>query len=569
LLLIGVILEMQVPAILLFAAISIGTLLSAYKRSFASNDPEESLWSREFWLFIGSLVLLLSAMQITFSTSIPVFNLLLKPLSPAFWWLYDHTGLDFFTDLANANLAPPGEAIAHYNKWQIPFAFLVTMLVSFGQYLRWKDTDLKKFRGQIALAFGLAVAVTVLGVVVLKYSLAELNLIALFFSTAFAVTANVLYVPTILKGKLKNAGASVAHVGFGLVLLGALISTSRQDEVSRNTRNMDLRFLNEGFNNSEDILLYRGDTVLMGEHFVHYREKRKESVNLYYEMDYFAAVPRQYQAGDTVRVGEMLFRARADHQAGTFFLEDQPKQWDPLEVFSKRELWHAQDWSSSTPGEQVFALEPFVQINPRFGNVAEPSTKHWPARDLYTHVRYADLDVASDTADDAWMPERLYDKHIGDTIITPTALAIIDSVSIVKDSVTKSMLGERYTVYAAHLRIRDLYQRDRWFTARPLVIYADGAPVASKAAELEGLRIKYDLATIAEEAPTMGHGGPIPGTGGMKVGVNVAEAEFLVMQAIVFPGINILWIGCVLLFLGSGMAVWQRVKGDGRKAKSS
>jgi cytochrome c biogenesis factor len=55
----------------------------------------------------------------------------------------------------------------------------------------------------------------------------------------------------------------------------------------------------------------------------------------------------------------------------------------------------------------------------------------------------------------------------------------------------------------------------------------------------------------------------------MKVGVNVAEAEFLVMQAIVFPGINILWIGCVLLFLGSGMAVWQRVKGDGRKAKSS
>ena len=29
---------------------------------------------------------------------------------------------------------------------------------------------------------------------------------------------------------------------------------------------------------------------------------------------------------------------------------------------------------------------------------------------------------------------------------------------------------------------------------------------------------------------------------------------------LVFPGINILWIGCVLLALGTGMAVWQRVR---------
>ncbi|MBK9628712.1 MAG: hypothetical protein IPO56_13725 [Flavobacteriales bacterium] len=39
----------------------------------------------------------------------------------------------------------------------------------------------------------------------------------------------------------------------------------------------------------------------------------------------------------------------------------------------------------------------------------------------------------------------------------------------------------------------------------------------------------------------------------------MAEAEFLVLQAIVFPGINILWIGCVLMFLGTFMAVRQRI----------
>ena len=32
------------------------------------------------------------------------------------------------------------------------------------------------------------------------------------------------------------------------------------------------------------------------------------------------------------------------------------------------------------------------------------------------------------------------------------------------------------------------------------------------------------------------------------------------MQALIFPGINILWIGCVLMAIGTGMAVWRRVR---------
>ena len=44
------------------------------------------------------------------------------------------------------------------------------------------------------------------------------------------------------------------------------------------------------------------------------------------------------------------------------------------------------------------------------------------------------------------------------------------------------------------------------------------------------------------------------------VGLNVAESEFLVMQAIVFPGINILWIGCILMAIGTFVAVWQRLR---------
>jgi hypothetical protein len=82
--------------------------------------------------------------------------------------------------------------------------------------------------------------------------------------------------------------------------------------------------------------------------------------------------------------------------------------------------------------------------------------------------------------------------------------------------------------------------------------------VAGKAAEIAPLRIKYGLASVdLNNAPAIEGGRP---AGPVKVGMNVAEAEFVVMQAIMFPGINILWIGCVLLALGTGMAVWQRIR---------
>ncbi len=552
LLIIGLAFAIEVEAILLFGLLTFIQLIQAYRKGFASSEPEEALWSREFWLFIASLVLLLSALQITFSTSIPVTNILLTPFKGLFTSLGERSGWDFLVKLGNEGLSTPGEAIAHYNRWQVPFAIITALLVAGTQYLRWKNDSFKRFAKQIAMAFVASVVVAAAGIALMGYGLRELQLGFMLFATAFAAIANISYIPAVLKGRLKGAGPSVAHTGFALVLLGALVSTSGKEEVSRNTRSMDLRFLNEGFSNSKEILLFRGDTVRMGRFYVHYTGKRMEGVNLLYDMDYFAVEPRAYAKGDTVRIGGTLFRARQQHTATPEFLNDQPQHWEAMESYTKRDLWKAREWSPTRPGQRLFGLSPIIQLNDRFGNVPEPSTRHWLTRDLYTHIRYAEMALDPDTlhdgtviADDAWMPKRRYDKQVGDTIVTPTSLMIIDSVYTVRDSATKAMLGEKFTVHAAALRIRDLYSPDRWFEARPLVIYAGDQPVMGKAAEVAPLRVRYGLATV----------------NGDKLGIEVAEAEFVVMQALIFPGINILWIGCVLLALGTGMAVWQRVRG--------
>ncbi|MDX9750523.1 MAG: cytochrome c biogenesis protein CcsA [Flavobacteriales bacterium] len=557
LLAIGTLLQVEVGAILLFGAVSIAMLFMAYRRDFNDAEEEEALWSREFWLFMGALVLLLSSLQITFSTSIPVFNLMLEPFGDFFARAGRWLGSDFISGLADARLAPPAEPVPHYNKWQLPFAFIVSLLVAFTQYLRWRKSDGKKVLRALLVPFLLAVAITIALALVLRFRLAEMNLVALLFATVFAAVANAAYIPSVLKGSLRHAGPSVAHTGFALLLLGALISTGRKTEMSRNNKGMDLRFLNENFTNNENILLYRDDTVHMGEFHVVYHNKRHEGHNLYYDMDYFSVVPQLYHAGDTVRAGDMLFRARNDHQAGEMFLLDQPAHWEPIETFTRQALWNAREWTPVRPGEKVFELAPYLQLNERMGNVPEPSTKHWWHRDLYTHIRYADMATETDSANFGWMPDRRYDKMVGDTIVTPTSVAIIDSVYVKRDSTTLAMLGDAFTVYAMDLRIRDLYRSDRWFTASPVVVYANGEPVAGKPGEVPALRVRYGLGSVS---------GDVDDQSSVQVGLDVAESEFLVMQALVFPGINILWIGCVLMLLGTGMAVWQRLRTAKRTA---
>ena len=127
LLLIGVLLEMQVPAILLFGAITIGHAGAAYRQGLRQQRPGRIA------VVAGVLALhrVVGALAERDADHLQHHH---SRLQPACWsrfhgssgGLRDQTGSSFFTDLANAKLAPPGEAIAHYNKWQIPFAFIVS-----------------------------------------------------------------------------------------------------------------------------------------------------------------------------------------------------------------------------------------------------------------------------------------------------------------------------------------------------------------------------------------------------------------------------------------------------------
>ncbi|HVU55467.1 MAG TPA: cytochrome c biogenesis protein CcsA [Puia sp.] len=214
---------------------------------------EEQTSSREFWMFIGSLVLFLSAMFIIISTSLPVINLFRK-------------------DKVTTN----DDAAFSYNRVEIFIAILLGLFTAVTQFLRYKQTGkeyLKKLLPPTAIALTLSILVSVFGGISYNtYGAGFMIAIHLaMFAGIYAAVANVLYIYTGMRGKLKAAGASVAHVGFGLMLVGILFSSAKKEVLSYNTTGITLNFDPEAKQNPmENITLLKGVRTDMGKYWTTY-----------------------------------------------------------------------------------------------------------------------------------------------------------------------------------------------------------------------------------------------------------------------------------------------------------
>ncbi len=269
----GITFGYKINLLLTWLALSFIITIYSYIKFFPKEEEEESLYSREFWMFVGSLVFLLSSLVITYFTSIPVMN-----------------------KLFNLEKAPI--KIADYNLWMIPFTIIVLLLVAVTQYFKYKKTDPKLFLKHISLSGILAVVFGLSAVIPLyflkDYSLAKSidkwNLISyglLFISALFAVFCNLDYWMRILKGRMRHAGASIAHIGFALILLGALISTSKKQTISQNTSSKNVASLGENFNAQKSLVLTVGDTLPIGNYLVTYKGKERKGIDVFFNMDYF------------------------------------------------------------------------------------------------------------------------------------------------------------------------------------------------------------------------------------------------------------------------------------------
>jgi cytochrome c-type biogenesis protein CcmF len=267
-------LALSIPAFSFISAICgiilTGWLLSADK-AIPAIQKEENLYSREFWMYIASLVFFLSAIVISAKTSLPVFN-----------------------KIFNAKIAPPENVEFSHNQIQIWIAIIAGLLTAVTQYLRYKDTPKNIFYKKLLVPTAIALICSLLisfigGIDYDKEGIGfKISLHLGVFAAVYAIVANASYIWLGLNGKLKLSGASVAHIGFGMVLLGILISASNKQVLSINTTGISPLKADDKENSFENTTLIKGVATDMGKYMVTYI---KDTVNpkdrkRYYEIDF-------------------------------------------------------------------------------------------------------------------------------------------------------------------------------------------------------------------------------------------------------------------------------------------
>lgn len=462
--------------------------LLIYRRSqFKQQSTDEAYSSRELWVFIGSMILLVSSIQITFSTSIPVLNKIIS-------WIP-------IISEKYGKLAPPSNVIEHYHQFQIPLVIILQFILGWSQFLKYQKTNLSSMISKLIYIFLISCMLSFLIQLWLLQDLSawtsktQILYFLLFTSTIFNVICNSILIKRSKKSLSNLSGASMAHIGFGLIILGALISQGYQQVISSNSSGVDVSALGKSLNNNENILIYQQDTLPMNPYWVSYQGKKKEGINVLFEVNYFNQI---------------------------------------------------------APGrlEKAFTLFPRVQLNDRMGNVSEPDTKHEFFKDIYSHVTYATWNDLTSSEQGDYIPEpKEYKLHEKDTFFTSNALVWVESIH---KAIDPKALGLDETEIAVGLFLNVQDMKGNIHIAKPVFsVNPKTGETRNIAAEVDSLGLKFIFHKID--------------TQDFSFELNVFEKkknykDFIVLKTLIFPGINILWIGCLLMAFGSFWAVIQRLK---------
>ncbi|MGZ3927890.1 MAG: cytochrome c biogenesis protein CcsA [Mucilaginibacter sp.] len=464
--------------VVIFLGISIWLVVSRWKE-LPITKKEEETYSREFWMFVGSVFLALSCLQLVIVTSIPVWNSIFK-----------------------TNIAPPNNSVTLYNVFQAGFAVVVTLLAGFSQFLKYKKTDTTRFFIRSLVYFVSAALIT--AVVVYVTGIYHLHVVftLVMLGAVYTVMSNGKILSDAFKGKIKLAGSAVAHIGFGLIMVGAVIAAGTSKVVSLNItgEQYSAEFAKRN-DPKENILLYKNQPIKMGEYMVTYLGDSLSKPNHYFKVDY-----KLMDANGKVK--------------------------------------------------EEFMLMPNSQANRKMGLVSSPDTKHYLFHDLYTHVTMAPLkfddeqqgnEAHSEANDDQnYDPPVAHEVAVGDTIRYRDGYMILKSINK-KAQVENITLTAKDVAVGAQLEI---VSNGKKYTAEPVYMIKNGSAF-DFASKVDDAGIKVRFSKIIPERS--------------KEEITVyqqpeGKKTYIVMKAIEFPYINFFWSGTIIMVIGFLLAIFRRNK---------
>jgi len=494
-----------------FIIISFGLLIAKWKKIPTSKD-EVSAYSREFWIFMGATVLCLMAFQVIIPTSIPVINDIIQLF-----------GIE-------SNLAPPAEQIIFYSKIQIWFAIALAFLSGTGQFFWWNKIDPDRLKKEIKMPIVISLLVSA---IIFVYGLSKpiqntqefvffLGYILLLTASVYSIVANAKILIGLKRTNLKLSGGSITHIGVAMMLVGILFSSGYSKILSKNNTGMlwSKEFPDEV--NQNNLLLFQNEPRQMGDYSMIYRGMRKKTkeagfvdINILQETEHPLKLtlrkPLIKNGNEIATIGDTLSLINNEN---SYF-----------EV-----IYQKADGST-------FTLYPRVQMNEAMGIVYSPDINRSLTADLYTHVRtYPDPEQ-----DVEWGEPDSIEVRVGDTFFVNDYVATFKSIERLSE-IDGIQLAEQDVAVKASIEIQGEYDN---YLAEPIYIIRDR--MAGKIpTTINDLAARISINSINPERNSF------------TFDVYTTQKEWIIMEAVEKPWINILWTGTLLLTIGFIVAIVRR-----------
>jgi cytochrome c-type biogenesis protein CcmF len=172
------------------------------------------------------------------------------------------------------------------------------------------------------------------------------------------------------------------------------------------------------------------------------------------------------------------------------------------------------------------------------GLVPSPDISTFWKKDVYIHV----TNIPDPEKEAEWTDAEEYQLHVGDTFFVNDYVAILDGLSRADDLPGVDM-SKVEGAAKAHVRILG---RDRQYDAKPVYVIQGRTPgtIPAEVPDL-GLRLGFVKIDVA--------------TNTMTLAVATMQKDWVIVNALEKPLINLLWIGTILMGVGMGMATYRRV----------
>ncbi|MDE0471893.1 MAG: cytochrome c biogenesis protein CcsA [Ekhidna sp.] len=407
------------------------------------------------------------------------------------------------------NMAPPVDIFDAYSFPQLLLAIVLAILSGTGQFLWWRKMDKNKLLDELKIPLILALVVSVFVIVIGKVS--EWYYILLLITSLYSVFANLKIFISLAKSNISLSGGSIAHIGVALMLIGILFSSGYSSIMSKNYTGLVWSSEFPDDVNNNNLLLFINELRPMGDYSVIYKGIRRWTREQGYVNE-----DDLYYTNDPLKV--VLNK-------------------DTLTLINPENSYF--EVAYETKSGDSFTLYPRVQINEAMGGpVYAPAIRRSLTSDIYTHVRT----FPEPEQEVEWSDPEETKVTIGDKFFINDYIATLEKLTPV-DEINGTKLSKNDVAVKAVINVRGEYKD---YKAEPVFLIRNKELVGRIDDEVNDLAFRISIQNI------------IPQENAVILAYQTTQKDWIIIEAVRKPWINLLWIGTLLLVVGFLIAMRKR-----------